>query len=145
MEPVETLVEVYRDTFMLRMWRQNSAGNYVKFDYPIAVGKAGDATPHGLYYVDAKNETPDWLIPEHEDYDPELWHKVMPFASPNNPFAGGFISLGGRPNTWGIGIHGTKFDPRVGERASHGCIRMRVDDIERIWDRIPLGCPVVVH
>jgi lipoprotein-anchoring transpeptidase ErfK/SrfK len=137
-----TIVEIFRESFELVMWRQTTKGHYVKTKVPIAVGKVGDATPAGAYYVDAKNRKPDWKVPQHRDYPPESWGSIIPFEDPNNPFAGGFISISGGD---GVGIHGTKFDPKVGTAASHGCIRMGVEDLDRIWSRITIGTPVIIH
>jgi lipoprotein-anchoring transpeptidase ErfK/SrfK len=143
-DPVTSFVLIDRENFTLRLYRRSKTrlGRYALHKYPIAIGKAGDATPAGLYYVDAKNREPAWKIPEHEDYHPSWWGQIIPFEDPANPFAGGFISLSGGE---GIGIHGTKFDPKLGTRASHGCIRLATDDLDAIWDRIDIGTPVLVR
>src|SRR6476661_8908517 len=36
-------------------------------------------------------------------------------------------------------IHGTADEERIGERASHGCVRMRSDDIVRLFDAVTNG------
>ena len=138
----KTIIEIFRDGYELVMWRKTSKGHYVNSKYKIAVGKVGDETPAGAYFVDARNRKPDWLIPKHPDYLPETWGTVVPFESPGNPFAGGFISISGGQ---GVGIHGTKFDPKLGTSASHGCIRMAVEDLNKIWSRIIIGTPVIIH
>ena len=136
-----TQVYIDREGFTLYLFRLDRLGIYRREKFPIAVGKVGSATPSGAYFIDAKTRTPDWLVPKDEDYDPALWHTVIPFESPENPFKGGFLSISGGE---GVGIHGTKFDPRLGTRASHGCIRMAVGDFERIYYRVPLGTPVII-
>ena len=45
----------------------------------------------------------------------------------------------------GIGIHGTGQDWSIGTRASHGCIRMHVDDVIALYKRVPLGTPVLIR
>jgi len=131
-----------REKFSLSLFRLDSKGVYRREKYGIAIGKIGDATPSGVYYIDAKTRKPAWLIPEHPDYPEEIWHTIVPFDSDNNPFAGGFLSLSGGE---GVGIHGTKFDPKLGTRASHGCIRVATETIEKIYSRVPLGTPVVIY
>ncbi len=44
-----------------------------------------------------------------------------------------------------LGIHGTN-DPAhsIGERVSHGCIRMRNEDIDYLAGLLPLGTPVEI-
>jgi lipoprotein-anchoring transpeptidase ErfK/SrfK len=144
LEPVASFVLIDRENFKLRLYRRSvkRPGRYITIAYRIAVGRVGDATPAGLYYVDAMNREPAWKIPEHEDYYPGSWGMIIPFESPENPFAGGFISLSGGE---GIGIHGTKFDPKLGSRASHGCIRMATDELDQIWSRVEIGTPVLVR
>jgi lipoprotein-anchoring transpeptidase ErfK/SrfK len=42
-------------------------------------------------------------------------------------------------------IHGTPEVDSIGEWASHGCIRMRNEDIERLYGMVSVGTPVVVY
>jgi hypothetical protein len=42
-------------------------------------------------------------------------------------------------------IHGTMEEDSIGEWASHGCIRMRNDEIERLYGMVSVGTPVVVY
>lgn len=44
-----------------------------------------------------------------------------------------------------IYIHGTPDSEPMGVPASHGCIRMRNDDIADLFDRIPPGTQVNIH
>lgn len=47
---------------------------------------------------------------------------------------------------WGIyGIHGTNKPWSIGTRASHGCFRMFNEDVEELWDWVPLNTPVIVQ
>ncbi|MBE7367539.1 L,D-transpeptidase [Ramlibacter pallidus] len=39
-------------------------------------------------------------------------------------------------------IHGTADEHLIGQPASHGCIRMRGDDLVALFDRVPAGTPV---
>jgi L,D-transpeptidase YbiS len=41
-----------------------------------------------------------------------------------------------------IYIHGTNDERRIGQRSSHGCIRMRNEEIIDLFGRIPVGTPV---
>jgi hypothetical protein len=43
-----------------------------------------------------------------------------------------------------IYIHGTPEEGRIGEPASHGCIRMRNDDVVELFDRVEVGTPVEI-
>ena len=43
-----------------------------------------------------------------------------------------------------IYIHGTNQEERIGEAASHGCIRMRNDDVIDLFERVDVGTPVSI-
>jgi lipoprotein-anchoring transpeptidase ErfK/SrfK len=138
------LVVVDRAERMLELWEWRPRGRYKrKLRFPVTVGKAGSRTQHGLYFVGPKSRRPDWNVPEDDDYPRELWGTVLKFGEPGNPFSAGFISLVGKQQ--GIGLHGTSFDPRVGTASSHGCIRLRDDDLLSIYDRMTAGTPVYLH
>lgn len=43
-----------------------------------------------------------------------------------------------------IYIHGTNHEEKIGEPASHGCIRMKNADIAELFDLVEVGTPVVI-
>jgi L,D-transpeptidase YbiS len=43
-----------------------------------------------------------------------------------------------------IYIHGTNHEEEIGQPTSHGCIRMRKDDLLALFDLVPLGSEVVI-
>ncbi|MGH2919521.1 MAG: L,D-transpeptidase, partial [Solirubrobacteraceae bacterium] len=47
--------------------------------------------------------------------------------------------------TGSVGIHGTGQDYSIGTRASHGCIRMHVWDVIALYNRVPIGTPVLIR
>jgi L,D-transpeptidase YbiS len=44
-----------------------------------------------------------------------------------------------------IYIHGTKHEDRIGIPDSHGCIRMRNDDVIELFDLVNEGTPVIIR
>lgn len=143
------MITVDRSRFRLTLWRMRG-NRYAKAkQYTIALGALGHITPAGPYFVNAKTREPDWNNPATPEYDPIPYEE--PWTGdpihPGNPFDGGFISLGGNPSAKaeGVGIHGVKFEPRLGERASHGCIRMATPDLLDIYDLVDIGTPVFIH
>lgn len=44
-----------------------------------------------------------------------------------------------------IYIHGTPDTEPMGIAKSHGCIRMRNDDVIKLFDWVPAGCPVLIE
>ena len=44
-----------------------------------------------------------------------------------------------------IYIHGTKHEDKIGNPASHGCVRMRNADVIELFDLVDEGAPVVIE
>ena len=42
-------------------------------------------------------------------------------------------------------IHGTKHEDKVGAAASHGCVRMRNEDVIQLFEMVDEGTPVVIE
>jgi hypothetical protein len=45
----------------------------------------------------------------------------------------------------GYGIHGTDHPETIGRSVSHGCVRMRNEDIERLYPMVAIGTPVYIY
>lgn len=45
----------------------------------------------------------------------------------------------------GYGIHGTNNPASIGQSVSHGCIRVRNEDIQTLYEMVPLGTPVFIY
>lgn len=45
----------------------------------------------------------------------------------------------------GYGIHGTNAPASIGHAASHGCIRMRQQDLEELFELVEIGTPVEIR
>jgi lipoprotein-anchoring transpeptidase ErfK/SrfK len=109
--------------------------NFVR-RFRIAVGMPAYPTPLGRYRVVTKERHPTW--------DP-----------PNSPWAAGLGPVPPGPGNplgtrWigtsapGIGIHGTPQPWTVGTAASHGCIRMYMNQVEWLFERVRVGSPVFI-
>lgn len=104
--------------------------------YPVGIGRQNWQTPLGNTYISEKKRNPTWTPPasiraEHAAQGDPL-PAVVP-AGPDNP-------LGTRALRLGIPsylIHGTNKPYGVGMRVSHGCVRMRQEDIEALFDMVP--------
>ncbi len=111
--------------------------------YPVSVGRMDWTTPLGTTKIVAKERDPSWTPPatvkaEHAaegDYLPD----VVP-PGPNNPLGRFALRLG----VPGYLLHGTNKPYGVGMRVSHGCIRLYPEDIEELFDRVPIGTPVQI-
>jgi lipoprotein-anchoring transpeptidase ErfK/SrfK len=101
-------------------------GRVVKV-YPIAVGKHSTPSPNGSFHLASRVVKPTYYRPG----------KVVP-AGPANPLGTRWMGLGYK----GYGIHGTNRPMSIGKAASHGCIRMRNQDVEDLFERVEVGDPV---
>ena len=45
----------------------------------------------------------------------------------------------------GYGIHGTDHPESIGQSVSHGCVRMRNEDIEKLYPMVAVGTPVYIY
>ena len=107
--------------------------------YPIAVGQAGVETPAGLYKIQNKAINPAWHVPN-SDWAGSLAGQVIPGGTPQNPLKSRWLGVYD-----GVGVHGTDARGSIGTNASHGCIRMLVEDVEQLYDQVPVGTPIYIH
>lgn len=45
----------------------------------------------------------------------------------------------------GYGIHGTNEPASIGRSVSHGCVRLRNEDVEKLYDMVSVGTPVYIY
>ena len=107
--------------------------------YPIAVGQAGLETPAGLYKIQNKAVNPAWHVPS-SDWAGALAGTVIPGGAANNPIKSRWLGVYD-----GVGVHGTDARGSIGSTASHGCIRMLIEDVEKLYDAVPVGTPIFIH
>jgi len=107
--------------------------------FPIAVGQAGLETPAGLYKIQNKAVNPAWHVPN-SPWAGSLAGTVIPGGAPNNPIRARWLGIYD-----GVGVHGTDARGSIGTNASHGCIRMLIEDVEKLYDDVPVGTPIFIH
>ena len=74
--------------------------------------------------------------------DPTYYHSGTVIApGPRNPIGTRWIGLSQK----GYGIHGTDEPSSIGYARSHGCIRLRNADVERLFERVRPGDLVELH
>ena len=129
-----TVVTVDRSNFTLRLFK----GLKLRKSYRIAVGKVGLDTPAGLYNIQNKAVNPAWNVPN-SDWAGDLAGQVIPGGTPQNPLKARWLGIYN-----GVGIHGTSERGSIGSNASHGCIRMLVEDVTDLYDDVPVGAPVYI-
>jgi hypothetical protein len=45
----------------------------------------------------------------------------------------------------GYALHGTNQPSSIGQSVSHGCIRLRNEDIAKLYETVPVGTPVFIY
>ncbi|USS96865.1 L,D-transpeptidase family protein [Serratia symbiotica] len=108
---------------------------------PIGIGQLGKDTPlNWITSVQRKKDGPTWTptakIRAEYEADGEILPEVFP-AGPDNPM-GLYALYVGRL----YAIHGTNANFGIGLRVSHGCVRLRADDIKYLFDNVPVGTRV---
>jgi lipoprotein-anchoring transpeptidase ErfK/SrfK len=125
---------VDRDSFKLTLYKNLKKAK----TYGIAVGQVGLDTPAGLYTIQNKAVNPAWHVPN-SAWAGDLAGKVISGDDPSNPIKARWMGIYD-----GVGVHGTSDDASIGSRASHGCIRMHVPDVEELYDQVPVGAPIYI-
>jgi L,D-transpeptidase ErfK/SrfK len=113
------------------------------YTHPIGVGKVGWKTPEGVTKIISREKDPIWrpsaaVRKEHAENNDPIPAVVK--AGPDNPLGKYKFTLGWASYL----IHGTNKPYGVGLRSSHGCIRLYPEDIEVLFNTIPIGTPVRV-
>ncbi|WP_127532480.1 L,D-transpeptidase family protein [Paenibacillus kobensis] len=95
------------------------SGNVIVRSYKVGLG--GDRTPKGTFYISEK------------------------VKNPNGRDDGPFGSRGMTLSDTRYAIHGTDEPLSVGADESLGCVRMSREDIEELFDLVPLGTKVTIQ
>ncbi|HLZ36378.1 MAG TPA: L,D-transpeptidase [Mycobacteriales bacterium] len=107
--------------------------------FPVATGMPAYPTPTGEFRITLKRFRPTWVNPS-----PRVgWGASMPAMippGPNNPLGTRALNV----SAPGIRFHGTPAAGSIGYNASHGCIRMRMPDVEALFPLVPTGAAVVI-
>ncbi len=85
--------------------------------YPVATGKPTTPTPRGTFTIINKQ------------------------VNPGGPFGTRWMGLS-EPH---YGIHGTNNPASLGTAASNGCVRMYNDDVNELFNQVPVGTVVTIY
>lgn len=128
------------DKGRMKLVRFNKYGEPVA-TYGIACGKnygtkhkrSDCRTPEGFFSVKKIQDSTDW---KYVDDDGNVSQKTGEYGPR-------FIRLD-IPGISSIGIHGTCAPWSIGGRRSHGCIRLKNENLMELVDKIEVGMPVIV-
>lgn len=103
----------------------------------LAIGDELDPSLVGRFQIGRKRKDPVWHVPESiRAVRPELPDEVPP--GPDNPLGPFWLTIG----RTSYGIHGTNNRWSIGREATHGCLRLYNDVVERLYERTPTGTPL---
>lgn len=127
-----SLILIDRNRFRLTLARNGRLRTF-----PVAVGQPAYPTPSGNFTIVNMQRNPTWTPPD------SRWAAglgpVPP--GPGNPLGTRWIGI----SAPGIGMHGTPAPGSIGTRASHGCIRMYIRDVETLYELVSVGMPVYIR
>jgi lipoprotein-anchoring transpeptidase ErfK/SrfK len=102
-------------------------------EVPVATGVTNDLTPEGEFTIIVKAK------------DPYYRKKDIPGGDPRNPLGARWIGFDAKGTDGRIyGIHGTNNPASIGHHVSHGCIRMRNEQIKELYELVPIGTKVLI-
>jgi lipoprotein-anchoring transpeptidase ErfK/SrfK len=99
--------------------------------FAVAVGKPTTPSPAGRFTIVNRVTNPTYYARDGKT--------VAPGAK--NPVGTRWIGLSQKS----YGIHGTDQSKSIGFAKSHGCIRLRNEDVERLFERVRTGDVVELH
>jgi lipoprotein-anchoring transpeptidase ErfK/SrfK len=142
-DPSDALIDVFRNELRVVLSIYNpTKQEYVPYkEWPCAVGQEAYRTPLGRFRVVSTSRRPSWTLPN-SDWVRKAGLKpgtVVPAGDPNNPIKGRWIGF-----CLAVGIHGTADVLSLGHAASHGCVRMRVEDVIELYPHAEVGKTVVL-
>jgi LysM repeat protein len=108
-------------------------GTYLKA-WDVGTGRE-DRTPESTFKIAERIEKPTWYAPD---------GKVYPFGEKENILGTRWMGFERTEQFAGFGIHGTALPETIGTESSAGCIRMRNEDVEEVYDLVPEGTIVTI-
>jgi len=97
--------------------------------YSVATGR-DNSTPTGEFIIKDKLKDPTWYKSG----------AVIEPGSPDNHLGTRWLGF----DMAGYGIHGTTEPHLIGKQVSHGCVRMRNEDVEELYDVLPMGAKTAI-
>ena len=103
-------------------------------NYGTKQGDWDSRTPEGFFSAEGVYNSSEWLFKDKNG-------RVSPTKGQYGPR---FIRLK-TPVTSGVGIHGTCSPGALGRRVSHGCIRIKNENILELVQYVEKGMPIIVN
>lgn len=118
------------------MWTLFTLGDEVASSWEVGVGKDQSPTRTGTYTVGLKQKEPMWT---------PVGREPIAYGDPGNPLGSRWLAWFAEGKNTSLGFHGTNDSSTVGQRISDGCIRMRNEDVELLYEILPRDSTVRVE
>jgi hypothetical protein len=127
-------LSVWKGIFVIEIDKSDNTltlktGDEIVKVYPVSTGK-NNSSPVGSFVIKDRYTDPVWF------------HKgdVVPADDPKNFLGTRWLGF----DLPKYGIHGTIEPERIGKQVSSGCIRMRNEDVQELYDLVPVGTKVTI-
>jgi lipoprotein-anchoring transpeptidase ErfK/SrfK len=124
--PFNVFVDKSQNILMLK------TGDDIVKIFHVSTG-ANNITPVGTFKISTKLANPVWFKPGSAPIPPE---------SPENVLGTRWMGFDTDPH---YGIHGTTEPDKIGQQVTAGCVRMRNNEVEELFDLLPAGTQVVIQ
>jgi lipoprotein-anchoring transpeptidase ErfK/SrfK len=127
---------VDKSDFSLELWigEPGAKGSMYVTTLPVGLG-TDDSTPTGVWAVQNRVPNPTYFSPRGGG--------IIPADDPKNPLGERWIGLTGTDGAavgkTSYGIHGTIDPDSIGKQASMGCIRLKNEDVTKVYDALVEG------
>jgi lipoprotein-anchoring transpeptidase ErfK/SrfK len=111
-------------------------GMKLRRTFGVATGESRYPTPLGRFEIIVKWRNP-WWYPPASDWAKDA-EPIPP--GPGNPLGTRWMGI----SAPAVGIHGTPDPASIGYSVSHGCIRMRIPEVEWLFNQVEVGTPVYI-
>lgn len=132
--------ELYKNNQIIRQGRC-STGSFIHLEVDSTKSFTFE-TPKGVMTVQGKKTNPVWTKP-----DWAFIEEGIPVPPKGHPSRFEANVLGDYALTLGDGymIHGTLYQRLIGSPVTHGCVRLLDDDLEAVYNTLPVGSKVFIY
>lgn len=102
--------------------------------YPISIG-ANDSTPTGTFTIHNKIRNPNWYNRG----------ETVPHGDPRNPLGGFWMGFAQNGKPLSYGIHATTDDSLIGQPTGRGCVRLKSEHTDELFQSCDVGAIVVIR
>ena len=124
--PFKILVNKSQNVLFLK------SGEEVLKIYHVSTGRNG-ITPVGTFKIATKIEKPVWF---------KNGGAPIPSESPENELGSRWMGFDTDPH---YGIHGTLHPDQIGQQVTDGCVRLKNEEVEELFDIVPVGTEVNIQ